>query len=52
MTKYLETINPLIKEYYDILSEDFPEYGILLMIKNKLYQVYFMISQNHLLIIV
>ena len=26
MTKYLETINPLIKEYYDMLSEDFPEF--------------------------
>ena len=26
MTKYLETLNPLIKNYYDILSEDFPEF--------------------------
>jgi len=26
MTKYLETINPLINNYYDILSEDFPEF--------------------------
>ena len=28
MTKYMETLNPLIKNYYDILSEDFPEFLI------------------------
>jgi HD superfamily phosphohydrolase len=26
MTKYLKTLNPLIKNYYEILSEDFPEF--------------------------
>lgn len=26
MTKYLEKIDPIIKEYYSILSEDFPEF--------------------------
>ena len=26
MVKYLEKIDPLIKEYYNILSEDFPEF--------------------------
>ncbi len=26
MPNYLETINPLIREYYSILSEDFPEF--------------------------
>lgn len=26
MTKYLEKIDPIIKEYYNILSEDFPEF--------------------------
>lgn len=26
MTKYLETLNPLLKDYYSILSEDFPEF--------------------------
>ena len=26
MTKYFETLNPLIKDYYGILSEDFPEF--------------------------
>lgn len=26
MPKYLETLNPLIKKYYSILSEDFPEF--------------------------
>ena len=26
MKKYLETLNPLLKKYYEILSEDFPEF--------------------------
>ncbi len=28
MTKYLDTIEPILKEYYHILSEDFPEFLI------------------------
>ena len=26
MSKYIDNLNPIIKEYYGILSEDFPEF--------------------------
>ena len=28
MSKYLETLNPILKEYYSILSKDFPDFLI------------------------
>ena len=38
MNNYLETLNPIIKEYYSILSSEFPEF--LLDYKDRKFLVH------------